>query len=677
MPEIMKVQTALFKGVLGCVSGLVLTVAGTSFVHAQALLVEELPGGTHLVLVNQPLADATSLVWPLPAGEAPSSTGEIIAGRLTLAADVEAALGQNEGDDDPEAVPPVVVAVGGVSAEELSSLLERVLGKRVPYAVDAPDQPVPLDGGLDRRLGAPGSDAFLRLWVPLPAAGDWRRSSVEVLWDLAPQLVADSVPHLQSRVEARTGVLEGRIDAELAEVTVSDLRLSLARFAADPALSADDVAEARRRLRVRRHADLEEHPEAARTVLDRWLAGGEEAVREYIFGIQGVTVESVRAAAAEWLPTHPGRAQLMLPPRVFNPRFAVGPEILHLDNDLTAAVLERSGAPLAVVCLRPVMVPDLDGQVTATVLARLARELRAADNRPGAVRVRSTPPLIEIAGPPDGFGELMEQLTTAYDAVTKDASPVASAGGDARRRALDLMAGVLGITEEDDPSPAILLRPGNLALGVVAPDAEAAAEALGKFWRLEPSGSRTTDIQSVSVVVRTRVVAPGDDSVVVAALEIAFGGDEAATSVARALLEERTEEIWPDADAELLAPFVPGRALLLLVIQAKGTVDEVEALVESGWSQLTAGVNDDELAPIRRRVAAAASAEMSGAAGHARRSAAVAAGASAWHQPAELELEILTVEAGMVSAVLEGFSSHESVKTTGAGVLPIADLDRR
>jgi hypothetical protein len=105
-------------------------------------------------------------------------------------------------------------------------------------------------------------------------------------------------------------------------------------------------------------------------------------------------------------------------------------------------------------------------------------------------------------------------------------------------------------------------------------------------------------------------------------------------------------------------------------------LDEVEALVESGWSNLTAKVDEDELAPIRRRVAAVASAEMSGVAGHARRSAAVAAGASTWHQPAELELEILTVDEGMVSAILAGFADHGAVKTTGAGSLPIDDLDR-
>ena len=33
-------------------------------------------------------------------------------------------------------------------------------------------------------------------------------------------------------------------------------------------------------------------------MLDRWLAGGESAVREYVFGIQGVTPASVRDAAS-------------------------------------------------------------------------------------------------------------------------------------------------------------------------------------------------------------------------------------------------------------------------------------------------------------------------------------------------------------------------------------------
>ena len=676
MPPMMKVQTPVLKGLFLFATAFVAAVGWTGPVIAQALLVEQLPGGSHLVVVNQPLADATTVVWP-GSGEAENGRAEIIGGRLTLMADLEAALASPGEAGDPAPAPPVVVAVGGASAEELSSLLSRILGGREVSRLEATRSPALVEGGLDRRLGAPGSDAVLRLEVAMPAPGDWRRSSVEVLWDLIPNLVADSLPFLTSRLDGETGILEGPVDAERAELDISDLRLQLARFAADPNLTADDVAEARRRLQVRRHAMLEEHPEAAHHVLDRWTAGGESAVREYVFGIQGVTLASVRDAAAEWLPFHPGRAQLILPPRVYNPRFAVGPTTHRLANDLTAAVLERSGAPLAVICLRPVMVPDLDGEVTATILARLARELRSAQSRPGYVRVRSRPPLIELAGPADGFGELMEQLTTAYEAVVADRGSITPQGGGARRRALDLMSGLLGITEAEDPSPATLLRPGNLALGVVAPDDEAAAEALGKFWSADPSSIGTTDVQSVPTVIRTRAAAPGSESTLVVALEMGFGGMEAISLVARELIEQRAAELWPASRVEVLAPYVPGRSLLVLVVTATGGIEEIEKTVGKGWPALTAAATDAELAAVRRRVAAAASAEMSGVAGHARRCAATAAGASRWHQPAEFELEILTVSSDLISEVLGGFESFGGLETTAAGVLPIDDAPRR
>ena len=111
----------------------------------------------------------------------------------------------------------------------------------------------------------------------MPTPGDWRRSSVEVLWDLIPKLVGDNVGFLESRIDDQLGILEGFVDAEFAELTVSELRLQLARFASDPNLDTDDVGQARRRLQVRRHAMLEEHPEAAHQVLERWIAGGESA----------------------------------------------------------------------------------------------------------------------------------------------------------------------------------------------------------------------------------------------------------------------------------------------------------------------------------------------------------------------------------------------------------------
>jgi len=676
MPPDMRIQTALLKGVLGCAVAVLTIVVGAGDARAQALLVERLPGGTRLVLVNQPLADATTLAWP-ENSVGGVSNGRLIAGRLTMAADVEAVFKRGEGEELAGLAPPVIVAVGGASAIEMSALLARVLGERQPTPVERSAGTVLVEGGLDRRLGAPGSDAMLRLEVLLPPLGDRRRSSMEVLWDLMPLLLADVVPGIQSRVEGALGILEGRVDADNAEQTVGRLRYELARFASDPNLQGDDVAEARRRLQVRRYAVLEEHPEGAERVLESWLAGGEDAVREFVFGIQSVTLASVRDAAAGWLPLHPGRAQLVLPPRIFNPRFAAGPQIEQLDNDLTAAILERAGAPLTVVCLRPVLVPDLDGEVTATVLAGLARELRSARNRPGFVRVRTAPPLIEIAGLADGFGELMEQLTNAYLAVVSDREAVVGTGDDAHRRALDLMAGLLGVTEADDISPASLLRPGNIALGVVAEDAEAAAEALTKFWLMDLPDAGTTNVQSVPAVPRSRMAAPGDTSVLVVALEMSFGGNEAVSQVLGELLASRARGLWADSRVDILHPYIPGRSLLLLEVASRGTVDEVERSLASEWSKLTAPSNEAELASVKARAASAASAEMSGVAGHARRCAAVAAGASRWHQPAEFELQILTVGPEIVNGLLESFIELSTLETAGAGALPISDLKGR
>jgi hypothetical protein len=670
-------QSALLKGFLGLVAVAVVAVFSPGASEAQALLVEELSGGTHLVLVAQPLANATTLAWPAPSEDDPAAVESLVAGRLTLAADIEAVFTAPPDTEEAPMAPPVIVAVGGVPASELRALLDRLIGDR-PAAPEIHRGSAPLaEGGLDRRLGAPGSDGVLRLEVALPPPDDRRRSSVEVLWDVLPELLSELAVALQSRVDGDLGVLEARVDAELAELTVRDIRLNLARFASDPKLRDDAVDDARRRLGVRRQAMLSEHPEAARQILELWFVGGEEAVREYLFGVDSVTPDSVREAAATWLPRHPGRAQLILPPRVFNPRFAMGPQTVQLDNDLTAAILERSAAPLAVVCLRPVMVPDPDGAVTATVLARVARELRLADGRPGWIRVRTSPPLLEVAGPADGFGELMEQLTAAYSRVATDLSPITVTDVDARRRALDLMAGVLGLAEGGDVSPAALLRPGNLALGVVAPDAEAALEALHKFWAVESTRSDTAQVQDLANVERTRVAAPGGESVLVVALEIPFAGDEAVSSVVRELLAIRAQTLWPDASSTVIRPYVPGRALLLLEIAGEGTIDEIEDRVREQWQELTSAVSEEELAPVKRRVAAATSAEMSGVAGHARRCAATAAGALGWHQPAEFELEILTQSPEGVSQLLAGFGDWASLETTGAGTLPITGLEPR
>jgi hypothetical protein len=673
MRSVMSVQVSRTKGLLWFLMGALAAASAAPEAAAQAVLIERLANGTQLVVVSQPLADATTVAWPVVGTDGEVAVSDLVAGRLTLTADLEAALGGL-----PEsAAPPVVVAVGGASPSELGELAARLLGDRRPVAVPRLEAEPVIEGGLDRQLGPPGSDAQLRLIVPLPPPGDPRRSSVEVLWELVPSLLPSTVPRLESRIDGDRALLEGPVDAELAELHVREIRFALARFAFDPRLEEGDVADARARHEVQRHAALEEHPEAAKWILARWRSGGEPAVREVLFGLRGVTLESVRSAAAEWLPDHPGRARLTLPPRVFNPRFAVGPQPINLANDLAAAVLERRAATMSVVCLRPVLVPDLDGSVTATVLARVARELRTSERRPGWIRVRQAPPLLEVAAPADAFGELLEQLARARSTVAEDNASVVAGGADASRRALALMADRLAISRVESPTPASLLRPGNLALGVVAVDGEAAAEALAKFWGGSSAGVRTTLVDTVPAGSRSRVAAPGDESVVVIALELAFGGADATRLVTAELLEARLRQLLPETRSRALRPFVPGRSLLVLEVAASGTVDEVEAMVRRIWPTLTAGVDDDELAPIRRRAAADASAAMSGVAGHARHAAAAAAGAVAWRQPAELELEILSLEAVAVTATLEGFAAFDELETTAAGELPIDRLGDR
>jgi hypothetical protein len=194
---------------------------------------------------------------------------------------------------------------------------------------------------------------------------------------------------------------------------------------------------------------------------------------------------------------------------------------------------------------------------------------------------------------------------------------------------------------------------------------------------VDSTGGEATDVQSLPVVKRTRIAASGDESVLVVALEMAFDGDEAVAMVLRDLLETRAGALWPKSRVAVLRPYVPGRSLLVLEVAADDTVDGVERSLARQWSSLISAAGEAELAPVKRRVAASASAEMSGVAGHARHCAATAAGASRWHQPAEFELAILTVDAQALNAILKGFSDLKTLVTTGAGALPIAELERR
>ena len=641
-------------------------------VAAQALHVSQLANGSELLVVAQPLADATTVVWPSPT-EGDEQWVVVTSGDLTLIADLESRLG---GDEFAPA-PAIVIAVGGASVPDLGAFLDRVFAARPPAMKPEPRRNAVVEGRFERRLGAPGSEAELRLEVLLPSASATERSSVEVLWDLLPELLDEGLEGVRSRVDGDRALLEARTDSENADVALRQLRISLASIAGEPDLKPAQVEASRRRLQVRRQAFLERHPDAAERLLELWISGGADAVREFLFAVDGVTVDGVREAARRWLPRHPGNVVLVLPPRTFNPRFAAPPRVVQLDNGLSAAILERSGPQLATLCVRPVVVPDFDHEAAATVLSRLAREIRDDEERPGWVWVSAQPAQLELALPAEEFAQLGEVLQSALGRVTDDTLPVMAEGGNARRRALRLMAGLLGIADGSTMSPATLLRTGNLALGVVAEDGEAAAEAVQKFWASDGSFDGGATASAVVPVPRTRQAAPGDKSVMVVGLELAVASGEVLELAVADLLAQRSEALLPEGTIEILSPFVPGHRVLLLVASASGSLDSVEARLKEGWEALTSPVTEQELVEIRRRVAADAAARWSGATGQARRCAAVAAGAARWRPSAELEMSALSVPVEMVNVILAGFSVWENQRNTGAGILPIIEVDDR
>jgi hypothetical protein len=669
MTPAMRVQGACLQCFIGL---LVVALGGVRPVAAQALHVSRLANGSELVVVAEPLADATTVVWPPPT-EGDERVVAVTSGDLTLIADLETRL---MGDGDAPA-PAVVVAVGGASVRDLEALLERVFAGRAPAKVPNPDPRPVVEGRFERRLGAPEGEAEVRLEVLLPPPGDTLRSSVEVLWDLLPELLDEGLQGMRSRIDGERGLLEARIEPEDADVLLRQLRISLARIAEAPDLKSAQVEASRRRLMVRRHAFLERHPDAAERLLALWVRGGGDAVREFLFAVDGVTVERVREAAKKWLPRHPGNVVLLLPPRTFNPRFAAPPQIMQLENGLSAAILERSGPQLATLCVRPVVVPDLDHEAAATILSRLAREIRDDEERPGWVWVTAEPAQLELALPAEDFAQLGEVLQSALGRVTDDTRPVMVGGGSARRRALRLMAGLLGFADGSTLSPATLLRTGNLALGMVAEDGEAATEAVQKFWSTDGSFAGGATADAVVPVPRTREAAPGERSVIVVGLELAVASGEVPALVVADLIAQRGEALLPEGAVEVLDPFVPGRRILLVVASAGASLDAVEARLKEGWGAFTSPVTEEELVEIRRRVAAKIASEWSGATGQARRCAAVAAGAVRWRPSAELEMAALQVPVELVNSILAGFMVWEDQRTTGAGILPIVELDNR
>ena len=284
----MKVQGAYLQ----CFLAFATVIAGGQSGAAQALHVERLGGGTELLVVVQPLADATTVVWPSPV-EREGESVAVTSGDLTLVADIEAELA----GDETVAAPPVVVAVGGAAVSDLRALLERLLSQRPLAPAPAPAEDPLVEGRLERRLSAAGSDTEIRLEVNLPAPSNPMRSAIEVLWELLPEILADDLAGVRSRIDGDYGLLEARTDSSSADIAVSSLRLGLAQLGENPAVQSDSVEAAARRLRVRRQASLEEHPHSAELILDLWIRGGADAVREFLFGVDGVTMQRVRDAA--------------------------------------------------------------------------------------------------------------------------------------------------------------------------------------------------------------------------------------------------------------------------------------------------------------------------------------------------------------------------------------------
>jgi hypothetical protein len=291
--------------------------------------------------------------------------------------------------------------------------------------------------------------------------------------------------------------------------------------------------------------------------------------------------------------------------------------------------------------------------------------------------VDSRPAQILLAAPTDQFSELVEVLRAALAQAEEDQRPVMAEGGSARRRALRLMAGTLGIAEGSSLSPATLLRTGNLSLGVVAEDVEAASEAVRKFWTVDRKTLDSASVGTVAPVPRTREAAAGDDSVLVIALELSITTDEAQALVVAEILAARSAALSSEGSVEILHPFVPGHRVLLVVASATATMDRVETNVGEGWSGFTRPATEEELAEARRRVAATHAGAWSGATGRACRCAAVASGAVQWRTSTDLEMAILSVPIEAANATLQSVADWEGLHNTGAGVLPIVDFGER
>lgn len=624
----------------------------------QALTVQSLDGGTEVILVTETLAEMSSGCWPVP-GENGTWEGRCVVGSdLTFTAELEAALG------DLEEAPAVMIIVGGSGRREAIDRARRVLEGKAA-GVSPPRAGSQLtEGGQERRLGQPGGPSILRLKVQLPPVDAPDRTAVEVLWSLLPRYLTEVNSGLRSRIDGDIGTLEFSVDGDMSDLELRNLRLALAQVSGAPTLEAELVEREANRLRIRRSAQLESVERAGLDLLDLWIRGGVNGIRQYLFGPDGVTLDRVREGAGQWLPRHPGHAVFILPPRHFRPRFAPGPQTASMGNDLSAAVLARPSAHLATLVLRPVLLSDLAGDAEAVVLTRLATALRRSESRPAYIAVETRPPRLELAAEAGDFPNLCEALQAALAEVSIDTTP-ATTGSGARRNALRLMAAVLGLDAGTEVTPAMVLAPGNLAIGGVADDAELALEALEKFGVGGSVSETATSGLMAGGVSRHRIPAAGSLSAVAIALPLAAGFPIPQTIAE--ILSDRTTRLIEGATVEVLLPLIPGRDVMVLLVALEGEVADLEEAIRNGWSALFSPATEEELVTLRRKVAAQVVMAGGGVLGRARVCAAIAAGADSWRTPSDREMAALTVDVVAINHDLSRLAEVTDAEWTASG----------
>jgi len=618
-------------GLRGSVLLLVLLCSAFSF--PQALSVRKLPNGTELILITRPLAELDAACRP---GAAPADTAHCVAAPELLFASVL----ETDLQEDPP--PACVLILAGVGQRGILDRLEDLLsGKEQLAPQRSLPQPPDAEGGIERRLTAPGSPSKIRLEIPLPEAADPRRPAMETLWAMLPHLLKKEFPGIRAGHRGSTAFLELEVDGETAETRLSALRLALARLAADPSLKADDILATAHRLQVARMAGLEEPEKAGKEILGLWREGGVDAVRQYLFGLKSVDPPLIVESIRSWLTLHPGRALISLPPRIFQPRFAPGPKVETLENNLSAAVLERPQVSLSALVLRPILLSGLGGDAEALVLTRIGAAIRAGGLPLPSLAVRDNPPRLELVADADGFALLCEALQRALAEVAEDEHPVAGSL-EPRDRALSLLGQLLGLNTGREPSAADILAPGNLALGGLAPDAETAMEALRKFG---VGGEKRQDqllSSRLDTAPRHRQAAAGSRSAVAVGVE--YSAPWPLPGFLRVLLRARAEETWPEAKVRLLQPLVPGKQELVLLIEAEAPGRSLEDSVRENFSALFLPVDEEQMSALRRRVVLEETQKASGIIGRARSCAAVAAGETGWRAPDRQQMQIMSLE---------------------------------